>query len=106
MNYSDFSIWWILLDFGIPFLTVRQIAKSFNLWRDIFEMFRNASPSSLIHFTLSGFWHGTLLLILRYLGRPFYGFVGRYFSQPQFVSWALTIGSVTLGCLFFIATLA
>ncbi|GFE70547.1 MBOAT family protein [Chroococcus sp. FPU101] len=67
-----------------------------------------------ITFTLSGFWHGAawnfiiwgayhgaLLLVLRYLGRPFYGFVGRYFSQPQIVSWALTLGSVTLGCLFF-----
>lgn len=68
-------------------------------------------------FTLSGFWHGAawnfilwgayhgaLLLVLRYLGRPFYGFVGRYVSQPQFISWALTFGSVTLGCLFFMET--
>jgi D-alanyl-lipoteichoic acid acyltransferase DltB (MBOAT superfamily) len=68
-------------------------------------------------FTLSGFWHGAawnfiiwgayhgaLLLVLRYFGRPFYGFVGRYFKQTQFISWALTFGSVTLGCLFFMET--
>lgn len=67
-----------------------------------------------ITFTLSGFWHGAawnfvfwgayhgaLLLLLRYLGRPFYGFVGQYFAQPQIVSWALTQLSVILGCLFF-----
>jgi D-alanyl-lipoteichoic acid acyltransferase DltB (MBOAT superfamily) len=65
-------------------------------------------------FTLSGFWHGAawnfiiwgayhgaLLLILRYLGRPFYGFVGRFAKQPQFISWLLTFGSVVFGCLFF-----
>lgn len=70
-----------------------------------------------ITFTLSGFWHGAawnfiiwgayhgaLLLVLRYLGRPFYGFVGRYMSQPQFISWGLTFGSVVLGCLFFMET--
>lgn len=65
-------------------------------------------------FTLSGFWHGAawnfvfwgayhgaLLLLLRYLGRPFYAFVGQYVSQPQIISWALTQLSVILGCLFF-----
>jgi D-alanyl-lipoteichoic acid acyltransferase DltB (MBOAT superfamily) len=70
-----------------------------------------------ITFTLSGFWHGAawnfiiwgayhgaLLLVLRYLGRPFYGFVGKYVSQPQFVSWGLTFSSVILGCLFFMET--
>jgi alginate O-acetyltransferase complex protein AlgI len=70
-----------------------------------------------ITFTLSGFWHGAawnfiiwgayhgaLLLVLRYLGRPFYGFVGKYMSAPQFVSWGLTFGSVVLGCLFFMET--
>jgi alginate O-acetyltransferase complex protein AlgI len=70
-----------------------------------------------ITFTLSGFWHGAawnfiiwgayhgaLLLVLRYLGRPFYGFIGRYVSQPQFISWGLTFGSVVLGCLFFMET--
>jgi D-alanyl-lipoteichoic acid acyltransferase DltB (MBOAT superfamily) len=68
-------------------------------------------------FTLSGFWHGAawnfvfwgayhgaLLLVLRYLGRPFYGFMGRYVSQPQVISWALTFGSVIFGCLFFMET--
>lgn len=68
-------------------------------------------------FTLSGFWHGAawnfiiwgayhgaLLLILRYLGRPFYGFVGSYLPRPQVVSWFLTFGSVILGCLFFMET--
>jgi alginate O-acetyltransferase complex protein AlgI len=70
-----------------------------------------------ITFTLSGFWHGAawnfiiwgayhgaLLLVLRYLGRPFYAFVGRYMKQPQVVSWGLTFGSVVLGCLFFMET--
>lgn len=67
-----------------------------------------------ITFTLSGFWHGAawnfvfwgayhgaLLLLLRYLGRPFYGFVGQYFPKPQFISWALTQIAVIVGCLFF-----
>lgn len=70
-----------------------------------------------ITFTLSGFWHGAawnfiiwgayhgaLLLLLRYLGRPFHRFVGKYISSPQFVSWGLTFGSVILGCLFFMET--
>ena len=70
-----------------------------------------------ITFTLSGFWHGAawnfiiwgayhggLLLLLRYLGRPFHRFVGKYVSQPQFLSWGLTFGAVILGCLFFMET--
>ena len=70
-----------------------------------------------ITFTLSGFWHGaawnfiiwgayhgTLLLILRYLGRPFHRWVGKYISRPQFLSWGLTFGAVILGCLFFMDT--
>lgn len=70
-----------------------------------------------ITFTLSGFWHGAawnfiiwgayhgaLLLILRYLGRPFHRFVGKYVKRPQFVSWGLTFVSVILGCLFFMET--
>jgi D-alanyl-lipoteichoic acid acyltransferase DltB (MBOAT superfamily) len=70
-----------------------------------------------ITFTLSGFWHGAawnfiiwgsyhgaLLLILRYFGRPFYGFIGKHLPRPQVVSWALTFASVTLGCLFFMET--
>jgi D-alanyl-lipoteichoic acid acyltransferase DltB (MBOAT superfamily) len=70
-----------------------------------------------ITFTLSGFWHGAawnfilwgayhgaLLLILRYVGRPFHRFLGQYIKRPQFVSWALTFASVTLGCLFFMDT--
>lgn len=68
-------------------------------------------------FTLSGFWHGAawnfilwgayhglLLLVLRYAGRPFYRFVGERLFMPQFISWALTFGSVILGCLFFMET--
>ncbi|MEL4897174.1 MBOAT family O-acyltransferase [Crocosphaera sp. Alani8] len=68
-------------------------------------------------FTLSGFWHGAawnfiiwgayhgaLLLVLRYLGRPFYGFMGNYLPRPQIISWFLTFTSVTLGCLFFMET--
>ncbi|MGK7884634.1 MAG: MBOAT family protein [Crocosphaera sp.] len=68
-------------------------------------------------FTLSGFWHGAawnfiiwgayhgaLLLVLRYLGRPFYGLMGNYLPRPQIVSWFLTFASVTLGCLFFMET--
>lgn len=68
-------------------------------------------------FTLSGFWHGAawnfiiwgayhgaLLLVLRYLGRPFHRMVGQYIAKPQFVSWGLTFGAVVLGCLFFMET--
>ncbi|HEY9751164.1 MAG TPA: MBOAT family protein [Allocoleopsis sp.] len=68
-------------------------------------------------FTLSGFWHGAawnfilwgayhglLLLILRYAGRPFYSFIGQRLFMPQFISWILTFGSVILGCLFFMET--
>lgn len=68
-------------------------------------------------FTLSGFWHGAawnfilwgayhgaLLLVLRYAGRPFYRFIGERLLMPQFFSWALTFGSVILGCLFFMET--
>jgi D-alanyl-lipoteichoic acid acyltransferase DltB (MBOAT superfamily) len=76
---------------------------------------KNWAPFYLfITFTLSGFWHGAawnfifwgayhgaLLLLLRYLGRPFYAFVGKYVSQPQIVSWALTQLAVIFGCLFF-----
>jgi alginate O-acetyltransferase complex protein AlgI len=70
-----------------------------------------------ITFTLSGFWHGAawnfilwgayhglLLLLLRYAGRPFYRFIGEKFFMPQFISWALTFGSVIFGCLFFMET--
>ncbi len=71
-----------------------------------------------ITFTLSGFWHGAawnfiiwgayhgiLLLVLRYAGRPFYKILGQQqFLMPQFVSWALTFGSIILGCLFFMET--
>jgi D-alanyl-lipoteichoic acid acyltransferase DltB (MBOAT superfamily) len=68
-------------------------------------------------FTLSGFWHGAawnfiiwgayhgaLLLVLRYLGRPFHKWVGKYMAQPQFVSWGLTFVAVIFGCLFFMET--
>lgn len=68
-------------------------------------------------FTLSGFWHGAawnfiiwgayhgaLLLVLRYFGRPFYGWVGKYVPRPQVISWGLTFGSVIFGCLFFMET--
>jgi alginate O-acetyltransferase complex protein AlgI len=67
-----------------------------------------------ITFTLSGFWHGAawnfmiwgayhgaLLLLLRYAGRPFSKVTNRFVKKPQVVSWALTFGSVILGCLFF-----
>jgi D-alanyl-lipoteichoic acid acyltransferase DltB (MBOAT superfamily) len=70
-----------------------------------------------ITFTLSGFWHGAawnfiiwgayhgaLLLLLRYLGRPFHSTVSKYVSQPLFVSWGLTFASVIFGCLFFMET--
>ena len=60
MNYSDFSFWWILILFCIPFFSVRFIANSFNTWRSIFDgiglaalsmiLFFNASPSSFIIF--------------------------------------------------------
>lgn len=67
-----------------------------------------------ITFTLSGFWHGAawnfiiwgayhgaLLLLLRYVGRPFHRMVGQHIARPQFVSWGLTFAAVNLGCLFF-----
>lgn len=70
-----------------------------------------------ITFTLSGFWHGAawnfilwgayhgaLLLLLRYAGRPFQRFVGRWTAKTEFVSWALTFMAVILGCLFFMET--
>jgi len=70
-----------------------------------------------ITFTLSGFWHGaawnfiiwgayhgSLLLILRYLGRPFQRFSNKYFQKSELISWALTSFSVVLGCLFFMET--
>lgn len=70
-----------------------------------------------ITFTLSGFWHGAawnfvlwgayhglLLLLLRYTGRPFYRFVGQRLFMPQLLSWALTFTSITFGCLFFMET--
>jgi alginate O-acetyltransferase complex protein AlgI len=70
-----------------------------------------------ITFTLSGFWHGAawnfmiwgayhgaLLLLLRYAGRPFSKVTNRFVKKPQVVSWALTFGSVILGCLFFMET--
>ncbi|MGD1853784.1 MAG: MBOAT family O-acyltransferase [Leptolyngbyaceae cyanobacterium] len=68
-------------------------------------------------FTLSGFWHGAawnfliwgayhgaLLLLLRYAGRPFSRAMGKYVKRPQIVSWAMTFGAVVLGCLFFMET--
>ena len=70
-----------------------------------------------ITFTLSGFWHGAawnfliwgayhggLLLLLRYLGRPFSRMSSKYVAKPQFVSWGLTFAAVNLGCLFFMET--
>ena len=70
-----------------------------------------------ITFTFSGFWHGAawnfilwgayhgaLLLVLRYAGRSFQRFVGRWTAKTEFISWALTLISVTLGCLFFMET--
>lgn len=80
---------------------------------------KNWAPFYLfVTFTLSGFWHGAawnfilwgayhglLLLILRYAGRPFYRFLGQQqFLMPQFISWALTFAAVILGCLFFMET--
>jgi len=70
-----------------------------------------------ITFTLSGFWHGAawnfvlwgayhgfLLLLLRYTGRPFYRFLGQRLFMPDFLSWAMTFWSVMFGCLFFMET--
>lgn len=67
-----------------------------------------------ITFTLSGFWHGAawnfiiwgayhggLLLLLRYFGRPFERWMGKRFAKPQFISWGLTFAAINLGCLFF-----
>ncbi len=70
-----------------------------------------------ITFTLSGFWHGAawnfiiwgayhgaLLLLLRYAGRPFQRLVGQPGGGSRFFSWGLTFGSIVLGCLFFMET--
>ncbi len=79
---------------------------------------KSLAPAFLfVTFTLSGFWHGAawnfiiwgayhgaLLLLLRYAGRPFNRFVGRYVARPQIVSWAMTFSAVVLGCLFFMET--
>ena len=48
------------------------------------------------------FRSGGLLLLLRYVGRPFHKLVGKFVSRSEFISWALTFFSVTLGCLFFV----
>ncbi len=76
-----------------------------------------AATFLFITFTLSGFWHGAawnfiiwgayhgaLLLVLRYLGRPFQRFISQYLKRSEFISWGLTFGSVILGCLFFMET--
>jgi D-alanyl-lipoteichoic acid acyltransferase DltB (MBOAT superfamily) len=68
-------------------------------------------------FTLSGFWHGAawnfviwgayhgaLLLIIRFFGRPFSKFMGKYVKKTDFISWLLTFISVILGCVFFMET--
>jgi hypothetical protein len=46
-----------------------------------------------------------LLLVLPYGGRPFYKSLGQQkFMMSQFISWALTFGSVIPVCLFFMET--
>lgn len=76
---------------------------------------KQLAPTFLfITFTLSGFWHGaawnfiiwgayhgSLLLVLRYLGRPFQRFISKFVKKSEFISWGLTFGSVVFGCLFF-----
>ncbi|RMF25126.1 MAG: MBOAT family protein, partial [Cyanobacteria bacterium J083] len=62
MNYSDFSFWWVLILFSIPFFTVRYLGKYFNLWQGVFDsiglmalsmlLFFNASASSFVVFAL------------------------------------------------------
>jgi len=75
-----------------------------------FYLFLTFTLSGLWHgaawnFILWGAYHGLLLLVLRYAGRPFYRLIGQQqFIMPQFISWALTFGSVILGCLFFMET--
>ncbi|MGB7518947.1 MAG: MBOAT family O-acyltransferase [Spirulinaceae cyanobacterium] len=77
-----------------------------------------ATSYLFITFTLSGFWHGAawnfiiwgayhgaLLLLLRYAGRPFQRMMGnKSGGGSRFFSWALTFGSIILGCLFFMDT--
>jgi len=48
LNFSEFSFWWVLLLFSIPFFTVRYVAKSLNLWRGIFDAVGLAAISSLL----------------------------------------------------------
>jgi alginate O-acetyltransferase complex protein AlgI len=74
-----------------------------------FYLFLTFTLSGLWHgaawnFILWGAYHGALLLVLRYLGRPFDRFVSQFVAKPQVIAWALTFWSVTLGCLFFMET--
>ncbi|MDY6782672.1 MAG: MBOAT family O-acyltransferase [Cyanobacteriota bacterium] len=74
-----------------------------------FYLFLTFTLSGLWHgaawnFILWGAYHGGLLLVLRYLGRPFDRVVSRYVAKPQIIAWALTFGSIILGCLFFMET--
>lgn len=60
MNFSDFSFWWVLLIFSVPFFTVRTLGKNLNFWRDYFDtiglmvlsltLFLNASLKSFAVF--------------------------------------------------------
>jgi len=53
MNFSEFSFWWILLLFSVPFLTVRYFAKSLNLWQDLFDALGLAFLSALLFYSAS-----------------------------------------------------
>lgn len=53
MNYSDFSFWWILILFSIPFFTVRAIGKSVNLWQGVYDSIGLMSLSMLLFFNAS-----------------------------------------------------
>ncbi|HAG83955.1 MAG TPA: membrane-bound O-acyltransferase family protein, partial [Cyanobacteria bacterium UBA12227] len=62
MNFSDFSFWWVLLLYCVPFFTLRYIGKSLKFWQDSFDtiglaamsliLFINASKSSFIIFAV------------------------------------------------------
>jgi alginate O-acetyltransferase complex protein AlgI len=53
LNFSEFSFWWILLLFCVPFFTVRFIAQSFNLWRRVFDTVGIAALSMVLFFNAS-----------------------------------------------------
>ena len=53
MNFSEFSFWWILLLFCVPFFTVRFVGQICNVWRGIFDTVGIAALSLILFFKAS-----------------------------------------------------